>query len=194
MKTEKATCLAGQAESYDCLPMEPHEILRAAKIKADALPYGGVVLMFPKVRTPWAALVSAVILAYMIGLSILVAPEMTWEDLPVFLGALAMTSIAIPVLWLFSWCRRPRWIEIKREGVSLPGGLVRLGVQRRLRFDEIVGIAVAPEGDIMSRTSEVYLVTRGVPVLVADRLSYPADLAVQRVLETAIRDYAGKAT
>lgn len=185
------------AEIAECLPMEPHDILRAAKIQMDALPEDGVALTFPKVRTPWAALAGSVILVSlvaMVTIVALVAEEITWDELTLLVALYAVMPAVIPLFWLFSRCRRPRRIAVNREGVSLPGGLLRLRIRRRLRLDKILGIAVTLETDAISRTSEVFLVTRGSEVLAANRLSYPAALAVQRVLETAIKDYAGKTT
>jgi len=175
--------------------MDPHEILRAAQIQMETLPDGGVALTFPKVPAHPAVLVGLVVLLYLFAAAALVGEDIvSWNWRFMTLSTLALAVISAPLPSLFSRCAGPFRIAVNREGVSVPGGLFRFGIRRRLRLDRIQEVTTHIAGDLIGRAAEVTLQTQSSGVLAAHRLSYPAALAVQYILETAIKERVGKAT
>jgi len=182
-------------KTAECLPMDPHETLRAAQIQEETLPDGGVALTFPKVPTHPGVLVGSVLVLYAQVMMLLVIEKMiSWNPALLLGGAAALAALSAPVLPLLSRCARPRRLVVQGEDVSMPGGLLWLGFPQYMRLDTITGVEVATAFDLIGRTSEVRLVAGDAWMVAAHRLSNPVALAVQRVLEPAIKDYVGKTT
>lgn len=180
--------------STNRVPIDPHEMLRRADIKERVLPQGGLELEFPRVPIP-AAVLSGLVLCLiaffitMLNLGYDLTPDQN-------LIAVAVSSLPFALilglrLWSGTW-DGPR-VTVTKEGVRVPGETLRLGIRRKVGLDRIASVETSESIDFGGRTHGVVLrVKEGVWILAAHRLPYPAALAVQCLLEVAIRNCGGE--
>ena len=171
-------------------PAQVGDTLRRAGVLMEALPGGGIALVFPRMRHPGAAVGSAVFLVLNIGAVALTIVL----GLPVLFPVVIGVSLLFPLWLTLTFCLAQSRVEVGRRGISLRSGIFGAGAESRLDFADIAGFDVRETVKVNNHPYYSVVVLRrggGKGPRVAGLLRISAAQAVIDALETAIRDYGG---